>query len=65
MSVTKVGRIVAAAEAMVCAMEASIYFTPTVEEDGPYLPKWKREAMRNYRAEEIRALVELKRAVGL
>ena len=47
------------------AMEASIYFAPTIEDDGPYVPKGKRKLMADYRSQELRALVELKRAVGL
>ena len=54
-----------AALEMVYAMEASIYSAPTIEDDGPYVPKWKQELMHGYRSQEIRALVELKRAVGL
>jgi len=62
---TRLEEIQLAAERLLYAMESTIYFAPTIKEDGPSLPKWKREAMANYRWQELRALAELKRALGL
>jgi hypothetical protein len=64
---SKIKEIIEAAEHMVYAMESSIYFSPSFEDDNVngYLPKWKRESMQRFRSQEIRALCELKRAVGL
>ena len=62
---TRLEEIQLAAERLLYAMESTIYFAPTIEEDGPYLVKWKREAIANYRWQELRALAELKRALGL
>ena len=62
---SKIAEIIAAGEQMVYAMEASIYFGPSIEDYGQYIPQYKRKLMQSYRSQEIRALVELKRAIGL
>jgi hypothetical protein len=61
--VSKVAQIITAAERVIYAMEASIYFAPTIEDDGPYVVNQKRAVMQMYRSQEIRALAELKQAV--